>query len=139
MLPDNELVSLAKKELKNSYSPYSGFKVAAALITKNGKVYTGANIENSSYSATVCAERVALFKAISNGERGFEAIAIVCEKGDFCYPCGVCRQVMMEFCRPDSFRVITAKNATKASELFSRATILSNHTRLRNFCHILLS
>ena len=107
MLTDNELVSLAKKELKNSYSPYSGFKVAAALITKNGKVYTGANIENSSYSATVCAERVALFKAISNGERGFEAIAIVCEKG--------------------------------ASELFSRATILSNHTRLRNFCHILLS
>ena len=94
MLTDNELVSLAKKELKNSYSPYSGFKVAAALITKNGKVYTGANIENSSYSATVCAERVALFKAISN-----------CEKGDFCYPCGVCRQVMSEFC-DESFRII---------------------------------
>lgn len=105
MLTDNELVSLAKKELKNSYSPYSGFKVAAALITKNGKVYTGANIENSSYPATVCAERVALFKAISNGEREFEAIAIVCEKGDFCYPCGVCRQVMSEFC-DESFRII---------------------------------
>lgn len=86
MLTDNELVSLAKKELKNSYSPYSGFKVAAALITKSGKVYTGVNIENSSYSATVCAERVAIFKAISNGERGFEAIAIVCEKGDFLLP-----------------------------------------------------
>lgn len=94
-----------KKELRNSYSPYSGFKVAAALITKSGKVYTGANIENSSYPATVCAERVALFKAISNGERGFEAIAIVCEKGDFCYPCGVCRQVMSEFC-DESFRII---------------------------------
>ncbi len=105
MLTDNELVSLAKKELKNSYSPYSGFKVAAALITKSGNVYTGANIENSSYPATVCAERVALFKAISNGERGFEAIAIVCEKGDFCYPCGVCRQVMSEFC-DESFRII---------------------------------
>lgn len=105
MLTDNELVSLAKKELKKSYSPYSGFKVAAALITKSGNVYTGANIENSSYSATVCAERVAIFKAISNGERGFEAIAIVCEKGDFCYPCGVCRQVMSEFC-DESFRII---------------------------------
>lgn len=105
MLTDNELVSLAKKELKNSYSPYSGFKIAAALITKSGKVYTGANIENSSYPATVCAERVALFKAISNGERRFEAIAIVCEKGDFCYPCGICRQVMSEFC-DESFRII---------------------------------
>ena len=105
MLTDNELVSLAKKELQNSYSPYSGFKVAAALITKSGKVYTGANIENSSYPATVCAERVALFKAISNGERRFEAIAIVCEKGDFCYPCGICRQVMSEFC-DESFRII---------------------------------
>lgn len=105
MLTDNELVSLAKKELRNSYSPYSGFKVAAALITKSGKVYTGANIENSSYPATVCAERVALFKAISNGERRFEAIAIVCEKGDFCYPCGICRQVMSEFC-DESFRII---------------------------------
>lgn len=105
MLTDNELVSLAKKELKNSYSPYSGFKVAAALITKSGNVYTGANIENSSYSATVCAERVAIFKAISNGEREFEAIAIVCEKGDFCYPCGVCRQVMSEFF-DESFRII---------------------------------
>lgn len=109
MLTDNELVSLAKKELKNSYSPYSGFKVAAALITKSGNVYTGANIENSSYSATVCAERVALFKAISNGEREFEAIAIVCEKGDFCYPCGVCRQVMSEFC-DESFRIILEGN-----------------------------
>lgn len=109
MLTDNELVSLAKKELRNSYSPYSGFKVAAALITKSGKVYTGANIENSSYSATVCAERVAIFKAISNGERGFEAIAIVCEKGDFCYPCGVCRQVMSEFC-DESFRIILEGN-----------------------------
>lgn len=109
MLTDNELVSLAKKELKNSYSPYSGFKVAAALITKNGKVYTGANIENSSYPATVCAERVALFKAISNGEREFEAIAIVCEKGDFCYPCGVCRQVISEFC-DESFRIILEGN-----------------------------
>lgn len=109
MLTDNELVSLAKKELKNSYSPYSGFKVAAALITKSGKVYTGVNIENSSYPATVCAERVALFKAISNGERGFEAIAIVCEKGDFCYPCGVCRQVMSEFC-DESFRIILEGN-----------------------------
>lgn len=109
MLTDNELISLAKKEIQNSYSPYSQFKVAAALITKNGKVYTGANIENSSYSATVCAERVAFFKAVSNGEREFEAIAIVCEKGGFCYPCGVCRQVMAEFC-DENFRIILENN-----------------------------
>ena len=101
----SDLIHTAFSIRKLSYSPYSKFAVGSALLCDDGEIYGGCNIENSSYSATVCAERVALFKAISNGERGFEAIAIVCEKGDFCYPCGVCRQVMSEFC-DESFRII---------------------------------
>ena len=95
--------------MKKSYSPYSGFTVGAALLTKEGKIYTGANIENASYTPTVCAERTAIFTAVHNGEREFEAIAIVGgHKGDVkgvTAPCGVCRQVMSEFCSPD-FKVI---------------------------------
>jgi cytidine deaminase len=94
--------------MKKSYSPYSNFTVGAALLTKEGKVYTGANIENASYSPTICAERVAFFKAINEGERRFVAIAIAGgeagkpPKADF-PPCGVCRQVMSEFCSPDFY------------------------------------
>ena len=88
-----------------AYAPYSGFMVGAALLTVDGKVYTGCNIENASYTPTNCAERTAFFKAVSEGERAFAAIAIVGGKGDqpaeFCAPCGVCRQVMAEFCTPD--------------------------------------
>lgn len=95
--------------MKKSYSPYSGFTVGAALLTKEGKIYTGANIENASYTPTVCAERVAIFSAVHNGEREFEAIAIVGgHAGDIkgvTAPCGVCRQVMSEFCAPD-FKVV---------------------------------
>ncbi len=95
--------------MKRSYSPYSHFTVGAALLTKDGKVYTGANIENASYTPTVCAERNAIFTAVHQGEREFEAIAIVGgHNGDVkgvTAPCGVCRQVMSEFCSPD-FKVI---------------------------------
>ena len=95
--------------MKRSYSPYSHFTVGAALLTKDGKVYTGANIENASYTPTVCAERNAIFTAVNQGEREFEAIAIVGgHNGDVkgvTAPCGVCRQVMSEFCSPD-FKVI---------------------------------
>ena len=95
--------------MERSYSPYSGFTVGAALLTKDGKIYTGANIENASYTPTVCAERNAIFTAVHNGEREFEAIVIVGgHKGDIkgvTAPCGVCRQVMSEFCLPD-FKVI---------------------------------
>ena len=95
--------------MKRSYSPYSHFTVGAALLTKYGKVYTGANIENASYTPTVCAERNAIFTAVHQGEREFEAIAIVGgHNGDVkgvTAPCGVCRQVMSEFCSPD-FKVI---------------------------------
>ena len=94
---------------KASYSPYSNFKVGAALLGKSGKVYTGCNVENAAYTPTNCAERTAFFKAVSEKEREFSAIAIVGGKedvpADFCAPCGICRQVMAEFCEAD-FRVI---------------------------------
>ena len=101
----DELIVLAEKARNLAYAPYSGFKVGAALLCENGKVYTGCNIENASFSPTVCAERVAFFKAIAEGERDFVAIAIAGGKQDeqlvFCPPCGVCRQVMAEFCDKD--------------------------------------
>ena len=94
---------------KNAHAPYSGFKVGAALLCENGKLYTGCNIENASYSATICAERVAFCEALNNGESKFSAIAIVGGKEDnitdFCPPCGVCRQFMAEFCTKD-FKIV---------------------------------
>ncbi len=103
--------------LKYSYAPYSNFKVSAALLTTSGKVYTGCNIENAAFSPGMCAERVAFAKAISSGEKGFEAIAIVGGmKGrgtQMVFPCGVCRQVMEEFCEPENFKIITATSAEK--------------------------
>lgn len=107
-----ELINKAKQAAKRSYAPYSGFNVGAALLTKSGKVYTGCNIENSAFSPSVCAERVAIFKAVSKGEKEFEAIAIVGgrdrEFKDYTPPCGVCRQVMLEFCEPD-FKIVLGK------------------------------
>ena len=100
----------AKCARKRSYSPYSGISVGAALLTSSGKVYLGANIENAAYSPSICAERVAIFKAVSDGERDFLAIAVSGGKhgeksADKFAPCGVCRQVMREFCG-DDFRII---------------------------------
>ncbi len=95
-MTEKELIEQAKEAMKNAYVPYSGFSVGAALLGKSGKVYKGCNIENSSFGATNCAERTALFKAISEGEREFESIAIVSSAGDRTYPCGICRQVMSE-------------------------------------------
>ncbi len=99
------LIALAKEAMKNAYAPYSGFKVGAALLTKDGRVYTGCNIENASYTPTICAERVAFFSAVRDGVREFDKIAIVGGKNgvitSFTYPCGVCRQVMREFCTDD--------------------------------------
>lgn len=107
-----ELIKAAKKAAENAYAPYSHFTVGAALLCKDGKVYTGCNIENASFSPTNCAERTAFFKAVSEGERDFTAIAVVggkdCNFTDYCSPCGVCRQVMAEFCS-ESFRVILGK------------------------------
>ncbi len=107
-----EMIELAVKQLKYAYAPYSGFCVGAVLRTKSGRYYTGCNIENAAYTPTNCAERTAFFKAISEGERAFEAICIVGGKqGEltaYTAPCGVCRQVMMEFCNPEDFRIILA-------------------------------
>lgn len=106
---DRELMKLAEEARMLAYAPYSNFLVGAALLTASGKVYTGCNIENAAFSPTNCAERTAFFKAVSEGEREFVAIAVVGGKRgsepSFCSPCGVCRQVMAEFCGGD-FRVI---------------------------------
>lgn len=109
----NELVKSARQAMQSAYVPYSGFKVGAALLTKSGKVYTGCNIENAAYSPSNCAERTAFFKAVSEGEKEFTAIAIVGGlngkiKG-YCPPCGVCRQVMTEFCK-DDFIIILGRD-----------------------------
>ncbi len=112
---DKQLVLKALEARNNSYSPYSNFLVGAALLTTSDKLFLGCNIENAGYSPTNCAERTAFFKAVSEGERDFSSIAIVGFAKDatqrgFAYPCGVCRQVMMEFCNPKSFRIIVASS-----------------------------
>ena len=112
-MTNRELLEEAKKARLKSYAPYSKFQVGAALLTKDGKIYHGCNIENASYTPTNCAERTAFFKAVSEGDMEFEKIAIVggkegTEADDLCAPCGVCRQVMMEFCNPEEFQIILA-------------------------------
>ena len=121
-MTNGELIQEAKKARERSYSPYSGFRVGAALLAKSGKVYHGCNIENAAYSPTNCAERTAFFRAVYEGEREFEKIAIVgaLEGGDpdvTCAPCGVCRQVMMEFCDPETFLVILADGKDRQLEM----------------------
>lgn len=113
---EKQLVQEAIAAREMAYTPYSGFAVGAALLAKSGRVYRGCNIENATYTPTNCAERTAFFKAVSEGEREFEAIAIVGGKSgapisEYCPPCGVCRQVMMEFCSAESFRILLAKSA----------------------------
>ena len=107
---EQKLLEVAIEYRKRAYSPYSGFCVGAALLAKDGRIFGGCNIENASFSPTNCAERTAFFKAVSEGVREFTAIAIVGGKKDgeleFCPPCGVCRQVMVEFCNPKEFLVI---------------------------------
>ena len=109
-----ELVRQAFLAQQQAYAPYSEFLVGAALLTEDGKIYQGCNIENAAYSPGNCAERTAFFKAVSEGRRDFMAIAIVGNKrgeaGDYCPPCGVCRQVMREFCAPDNFKIYLAKS-----------------------------
>lgn len=107
-----KLIDTAIEQLKFSYTPYSNFKVGAALLAKNGEIFAGCNIENASYTPTNCAERTAFFKAVSEGVREFRAICIVGGKDgkltEYTAPCGVCRQVMMEFCDPKTFQIILA-------------------------------
>ena len=112
---------------KRAYSPYSQFQVGAALPTKEGKIYGGCNIENAAFGPTNCAERTAFFKAVSEGERDFLAIVIVGgkegEKEEFCAPCGVCRQVMAEFCDPDSFYIILGNSAADCQKFLLKEVL----------------
>lgn len=109
-----KLIRTAMEYRRKAYAPYSGFSVGAALLTADNEVFGGCNIENAAYSPTNCAERTAFFKAVSEGKRNFSGIAIVGGKGeeikDFCAPCGVCRQVMMEFCDPKTFLIVLARS-----------------------------
>ena len=119
----SRLYEAAVAARKNSYSPYSNFKVGAALLAKNGQIYKGCNIENAGYTPSNCAERTAFFKAVSEGVKEFEAIAVVGGQNgvltELTAPCGVCRQVMMEFCDPKTFQIILAvdKNTYKIMTL----------------------
>ena len=122
-----EMIELAIGQLQYSYTPYSGFKVGAALLTKDGKFYTGCNIENAAFTPTNGAERTAFFKAVSEGEREFRAICIVGGKDgvltEYAAPCGVCRQVMMEFCDPETFQIILA-TGKEQYEIFTLKELL---------------
>ena len=122
------LIRIAFEARERSLFPYSGFAVGAAVLCKSGEVYTGCNIECGSYSATVCAERVAIFKALSEGETDFTAIAIVGgniddEITDYCPPCGTCRQVLSEYCDADDFEIILAKSLDEY-EIYSLSQLL---------------
>ena len=125
-MDEKRLITLAQEAAKNAYAPYSGFAVGAALLSSDGEVFTGCNIENSSFGATCCAERTAFFKAVSEGVYDFDAIAVVGGKdGDFskpCPPCGICRQVMAEFCGPD-FKIILA-NGSDEAKVFALSKLL---------------
>ena len=115
-------IRIVALEARNySYAPYSEYTVGAALLCKDGRIVTGSNIENASYGATNCAERTAFFKAVSEGEKEFEAIAIAGGKKDeepvdYAYPCGICRQVMREFCDEEKFRVFVVKSEDEFEE-----------------------
>lgn len=119
-MTDKELYNLAIDAMKNSYSPYSNCKVGAAILCKNGKVFKGTNIENAAFGPTVCAERVAVFKAISEGEKEFSKIAVVGGKGGMINgvfaPCGVCRQVLREFC-DDNFKILLGESEDSFKEV----------------------
>lgn len=117
-----ELILEAKKARTHAYAPYSHHSVGAALLTKSGKIYHGCNIENAGFSPTICAERNAFFKAVYDGEREFDRIAVVgglegTDENAPCAPCGVCRQVMMEFCNPDTFKIILANGPDAQLEM----------------------
>ena len=123
-MTDEKLVALAVEMQKRSYVPYSGFPVGAALLCKDGSVFTGCNVENAAYGSTICAERTALVKAVSEGHRDdFAALAITGQGDDYCWPCGACRQMLYEFA-PDLRLLVGRKDgqfvAVSLQELFPR-------------------
>lgn len=115
-----ELIRRAFQALPDAYAPYSHFHVAAALLCRDGEIYTGCNVENASYPAGICAERSAFSAAVSGGKRQFDAIAIVGGKDgkaeDYCAPCGICRQVMREFANPEQFIILLARSSSEYRE-----------------------
>ncbi|ABP49662.1 MAG: cytidine deaminase [Pyrobaculum arsenaticum] len=118
-----ELIAKAREVINNAYAPYSSFKVAAVVKTKSGKVYTGVNIENASYGLTVCAERVAVFKAVSEGDRDIDTVVVYTDTDEPTPPCGACRQVIAEF-NPNALIVMAGRKKTvtaKLSELLPNA------------------
>lgn len=114
----NETLALkAVQSMQNAYSPYSNFMVGSAILTKDGEIYSGCNIENASYGATICAERVALYKAVSAGEKDFVKLTIACNGDNFPYPCGICLQVLSEFCDDLEIDLINSRGIIKSVRL----------------------
>ncbi|MGL5574683.1 MAG: cytidine deaminase [Sarcina sp.] len=105
-----KLIRMAIEAREKAYCPYSDFKVGAAALFEDGNIYTGCNIENASYGATNCAERTAIFSGVANGARSLEAIAIIGDTKNFTYPCGICRQVMVEFAKDDNMKIYIVKS-----------------------------
>lgn len=108
-MENKELIAMAKEVMQRAYAPYSRFQVGAALLAKDGRVFLGCNVENASFGATICAERTAVTKAVSEGVREFEKIAIVASSGEYAAPCGICRQVLYEF-MPEGSVVLWSKD-----------------------------
>ena len=132
-MTNETLIGHAKQAMGRAYAPYSGFQVGAALLTKDGQVFYGCNIENASYGATNCAERTAIFKAVSEGQREFDKIAVVCSENRKAYPCGICLQVMSEF-MPDGMVLLEDSNGIETltvKELLPAAFQLKESSDLR--------
>lgn len=117
MTDADKLIAAAKAARENAHAPYSNFRVGAALRAKSGRVFTGCNVENATYGLTLCAERVAVFKAISEGERGFDAIAVVADTERLTPPCGACRQILWEFCGDIEVLAANLKGKSKSYRL----------------------
>ncbi len=122
-MTNKELIDLAKKGMQNAYTPYSNFKVGAAVLVDDGTVFTGCNIENASYGATICAERTAMVKAVSEGYTHFKKIAIVSSGNFFTYPCGICRQFMTEFMKDG---IVVLEDKEEGIKEFSLEELLPN-------------